>query len=209
MKKKLRKKSELRYEKIMEVALDIFLEKGYDKTSLNDIIKVSGGSLTLIYEHFFTKEDFFEAVLSRALSVFALDLTKEIKVNKDSTAEDFLFQLALLYTELIFQKRTIAILKLFFSYQGNDGHLKELFHKYLISNFDEAFVDFFSQEKNKELLRDKEDIFFYAQTFRHLLQKPLRDNFLVGNFDELSSLEFREKLIKKSIKLLFYGILKK
>lgn len=209
MKKNIRKKSELRYEKIMEVALEMFLEKGYEKTSLNDIIKVSGGSLTLIYEHFFTKEDFFEAVISRALSTFSRDFSQELQANKDDEAEDFLFQLALLYTELIFQKKTRELIKLFFSYQGNDGNLKELFSRYLISNFDQVFVEFFSQKGKEELLRSKEDLFFYAQTFRHMLQKPLLDNFLIGDFDELLSLEFREKVIKKSIQLFLYGILKK
>lgn len=53
-------------EKILEVALRLFLEKGYDKTSIQDIIDGLGGlSKGAIYHHFKSKEAILLAVTDR------------------------------------------------------------------------------------------------------------------------------------------------
>lgn len=44
---------------ILKVALELFLEKGYENTSLNDIVKVTGGSLATIYKKFENKNNLF------------------------------------------------------------------------------------------------------------------------------------------------------
>lgn len=45
-----------RQEKIKSVALELFLTKGYAKTSLSDIIKISGGSYSNIYTAYKNKK---------------------------------------------------------------------------------------------------------------------------------------------------------
>lgn len=46
---KLSEKTLQRQAKIKQVALNMFLEKGYEATNLKDIVKLSGGSLSSIY----------------------------------------------------------------------------------------------------------------------------------------------------------------
>lgn len=49
---------------IIEVATRLFMEKGYDKTSLNDIVSNLGGlTKGAIYQHFSSKEEIYEAVV--------------------------------------------------------------------------------------------------------------------------------------------------
>lgn len=43
------KKSEIRCKLILDAALELFLAKGYEATSLSDIIELSGGSLSSVY----------------------------------------------------------------------------------------------------------------------------------------------------------------
>ena len=45
-------KGKKRYELIVKTALDLFLKNGYEKTSLSDIVAISGGSLASIYTFF-------------------------------------------------------------------------------------------------------------------------------------------------------------
>lgn len=53
------KKSEIRYQRILEAALELFLAKGYEATGLSDIIAKSGGSLSSVYKYFDNKETLF------------------------------------------------------------------------------------------------------------------------------------------------------
>lgn len=53
-------------QKILEVAEQLFLEKGYDDTSIQDIIDGLGGlTKGVIYHHFKSKQDIFETIMSK------------------------------------------------------------------------------------------------------------------------------------------------
>ena len=51
--------------KILDTAERLFIEKGYDRTSLQDIIQATGLSKGAIYHHFTSKEDIFYSVCDR------------------------------------------------------------------------------------------------------------------------------------------------
>lgn len=57
------KKSEIRYKLILDAALELFLAKGYEATSLSDIIELSGGSLSSVYKYFDNKESLFLRII--------------------------------------------------------------------------------------------------------------------------------------------------
>lgn len=50
---------------ILDVATHLFIEKGYDATSLQDIINETNLSKGAIYHHFSSKEEIFEAIFHR------------------------------------------------------------------------------------------------------------------------------------------------
>ena len=50
---------------ILDVATHLFFEKGYDATSLQDIINETKLSKGAIYHHFSSKEEIFEAIFHR------------------------------------------------------------------------------------------------------------------------------------------------
>jgi len=49
-------------DRILDVALDLFIEKGYDKTSLREIAEALGFSKAAVYYHFASKEDILGAL---------------------------------------------------------------------------------------------------------------------------------------------------
>ncbi|WP_276936081.1 TetR/AcrR family transcriptional regulator, partial [Dielma fastidiosa] len=49
-------------EKILEVSLKLFSEKGYEKTTMQDIVNALGMSKGAIYHHFKSKEELVDAV---------------------------------------------------------------------------------------------------------------------------------------------------
>ena len=68
--------------KILDTAERMFIEKGYDKTSLQDIIQETGLSKGAIYHHFTSKEDIFYSVCDRIGQRNAVILAK---VRDDSS----------------------------------------------------------------------------------------------------------------------------
>ncbi len=54
---------EARRQAILEAAADLFIERGYGATSLNDVVRRSGGSLSTLYEMFGNKAGLFKALI--------------------------------------------------------------------------------------------------------------------------------------------------
>lgn len=53
-------------ERIMEVSFSLFLEKGFDKTSINDILKHLDIARGTLYYHFESKEAIMDAIIEKA-----------------------------------------------------------------------------------------------------------------------------------------------
>jgi len=77
-------------EKIVRSAAKLFLEKGYDNVSINDIIDVVGGSKGTIYSNFGSKEKLFEAVVEQMCS----DVTIRVDTRAVGTLEEQLTRIA-------------------------------------------------------------------------------------------------------------------
>ena len=67
--------------KIVSVSAKLFFEKGYSKTSMQDIVNELGMSKGAIFHHFKSKDDIFEAVIMR----MALD---QVDSYKDKLAKE-------------------------------------------------------------------------------------------------------------------------
>jgi AcrR family transcriptional regulator len=59
------KQARSKQEKILDVAAELFLERGYDAVSLDDILERAGGSKTTLYSYYGGKEGLFAAMVER------------------------------------------------------------------------------------------------------------------------------------------------
>ena len=60
--------------KILETATRLFATQGYDSTSLSQVARDASVSKALIFWHFETKENLFQAVVSRTIEPYSLHL---------------------------------------------------------------------------------------------------------------------------------------
>lgn len=72
-------RTKLRVDRFLEVATEVFLEKGYRDTRLTDIVARSGGSLSTLYASFGNKEGLVHAIMERSIRSFGegLDILDE------------------------------------------------------------------------------------------------------------------------------------
>ncbi len=78
-----RKKTLDTRDRILDAAEDVFYDKGYSNTTLNEIAEAAGVTRGAIYWHFKNKEDLFEAMCSRVRRPMS-EMIEEI-VEKDAT----------------------------------------------------------------------------------------------------------------------------
>ncbi|MHA2031371.1 MAG: TetR/AcrR family transcriptional regulator [Candidatus Kariarchaeaceae archaeon] len=77
---------QIAHKKILEAAEYLFAEKGYNGTSVNDIVEKSGQSKGAIYNHFENKERLFLALLDTQTNI-GLKQLRELFSEKDSTVQ--------------------------------------------------------------------------------------------------------------------------
>ncbi|MCM3783806.1 TetR/AcrR family transcriptional regulator [Neobacillus mesonae] len=70
-------------EQILQVSSKLFTEKGYEKTSVQDIIDELGMSKGAIYHHFKSKEDILEAVMKKQFS-YAAQMLDDLILNTEA-----------------------------------------------------------------------------------------------------------------------------
>lgn len=64
------RRGEIRVEKFIEAATQVFLEKGYRNARLSDVVALSGGSLSTLYNAFGGKHGLALAIMKRSIDVF-------------------------------------------------------------------------------------------------------------------------------------------
>jgi TetR/AcrR family transcriptional regulator, transcriptional repressor for nem operon len=75
-------------EQILFVSTKLFKEKGYEKTSIQDIIDALGMSKGAIYHHFKSKEEILNAVMDRQFSYAAQKLDQMIQDTQAANAKE-------------------------------------------------------------------------------------------------------------------------
>src|SRR5215831_7666898 len=75
---------EQRHERIVRAAAPLFLKKGYDNVSIDEIIGVVGGSKATIYAWFGGKEGLFEAVVHQKCGDVTVAIAVDAKGSLDA-----------------------------------------------------------------------------------------------------------------------------
>jgi len=70
-------RGEARRRAILDAALELFLERGYDDVSMNEVVQRAGGSLATLYRLFGSKEGLFEAILAELSNEIVAPLLDE------------------------------------------------------------------------------------------------------------------------------------
>jgi len=87
---KLQSRGLARRQAMLQAATELFLAQGYDNTSLSDILELSKGSRSTLYEQFGNKEGLLKAIIERSLEEIshAIDGMEDIpELNEDGLVE--------------------------------------------------------------------------------------------------------------------------
>jgi len=70
MSDRVKQKRDARRRELLDIALSLFMEMGYEKTSIRSLATRAGGDIGLIYHYFHSKNEIYEAALAYFNEIF-------------------------------------------------------------------------------------------------------------------------------------------
>ena len=203
-------KGKKRYELIVKTALDLFLKNGYEKTSLSDIVAISGGSLASIYTFFESKEGLFQAIIEQEIDALIKEVDEKIDLKISHSLEEFLTKFATIIFSIICTKKNISLGRIMMS-EGpkNGGKLGRVFLDQILNKIDLVLINFFERDEIKSQLNPKFPAKFITKCFKQcVIGLCYFDSLMLNEEPKLSKKE-REEHVTLCVELFLNGIIKK
>lgn len=193
---------------LYEVGLEMFLKHGYEKTNLSDIIKITGGSLSTVYEHFGNKEGFFEAIILKSMDDFHQNLHKKLLNTTCNSLEEFLIYLANAYMQVYFSEKSILLTRIIYA-QGykNDGKMAKAFEEKYADLMRNGLVKYIDQFNQNNILKFN-DYATLIEEFCTLIVEPEFTNMVFNVQKTPPTKEQKDKKIKRVVDMFLHGYLK-
>lgn len=111
-------------ERVLDVALELFTEQGYDKTSLREIADALGFTKAALYYHFEKKEDLLLALHLRMHELGSQSLRRLSELTKDGANVDAWVEVLEEFIDKVLENR-----KLFLLHLRNQQALQQIEHR--------------------------------------------------------------------------------
>ncbi len=191
-------------EKIMDASHELFASKGYDETTVSDIIKMAGSSRGGFYHHFNSKEEILEAITDNYIGEFSLLYNEAIEKHKGSYIELFNSIFSIFYEYKKDQVKDWDKLKKIFTFKGNHVIILKLakdFEELITSIYIRIIKD--GMEKGEFKVKYPKAL--AGLWTREMMQMSRRAQKQFDNDDEakefLNQLQFAEDLINRELGL--------
>lgn len=112
----MKTKSEARREAMLDIALDLFCEVGFDAASMSQIAARVGGSKATLYNYFSSKEELLLDAMLASARQYAEEVRLILQQSDDLSTQLHSFVVSLL--KLVNSARTIQILRVAISVSG-------------------------------------------------------------------------------------------
>ena len=203
-------KGKKRYELIVKTALELFLKNGYEKTSLSDIVAISGGSLASIYTFFESKEGLFQAIIEQEIDALIKEVDERIDLKISHSLEEFLTKFATIIFSIICTKKNISLGRIMISESSkNGGKLGRVFLDQILNRIDLVLINFFERDEVKSQLNPKFPAKFITKCFKQcVIGLCYFDSLMLNEEPKLSKKE-REEHVALCVELFLNGIIKK
>ena len=203
-------KGKKRYELIVKTALELFLKNGYEKTSLSDIVAISGGSLASIYTFFESKEGLFQAIIEQEIDNLIKEIDEKIDLKISHSLEEFLTKFATISFSIVCTKKNISLGRIMMSEGSkNGGKLDRVFLDQILNRIDLVLINFFERDEVKAELNPKFPVKFAAKCFmKNVIGLYYFDSLMINKEPKLSKKE-REEHVALCVELFLNGIIKK
>jgi len=174
---------------IVEAATSLFLDRGYDGTSMDEVAARAAVSKQTVYKQFADKEHLFAAVVlgvSGTADAFIDTVSQQLATPKD--LEKALTQLARLYLDTVMQPRVLQLRRLLIGQANRFPELGRAYYERVPQRTIAAIAGHFEQLAAKGMLRVADPL-LAAQHYAFLVLSIPMDEALVCGDHEFSRAE--------------------
>ncbi len=186
---------------IIQEALILFGEKGFDGTSMELIAQKSGYSKGNLYQYFESKEDLFSAVMKE--TSFHFDMRNIEKKFAGADLETLIYKMGLAYIKMFNSPERIAFVRTIIRDSNKNPEVGNIYHKEGIGYVANFIADFLARKKSD---LNPLNLQLAAKTYvGSLFSFVIQYKVVVGvdrNFSD-------EEIVNTSTKIFLNGILKR
>jgi len=174
---------------ILNSAATLFLENGFDGTSMDAVAKDAGVSKQTVYSHFASKETLFGEAVRAKIHNFSPDAALE--TMSEHTLEGDLRALTQNYVNLMLNHESIALMRLLAGAANKGNKLAEIFYEVSSSEILDRISDFFQTWAGKGELKIDDPKIATGQ-FLSLLKGEYHFRWMMGQIDGVSDTELAQ-----------------
>ena len=192
-----------RQQKFLETAEEMFLTQGYASTSVNEVVRLAGGSLVTLYRMFGNKLGLFEAVFRKKTMTFFNELEEGVVWSDD--IERSLLGFGQHMQSVILRSDGIAIYRLVLMENNADQQeIQRIYYKY----GPQVAIKMLATYLDKQVAADKiaiQDTYLAAAQFMEMIKGPFVNRLLFG--EVISEKEVQSALVQ-GVQIFMKGISK-
>lgn len=125
---------------IIDAASVLFLENGFDGTSMDEVAKRAGVSKQTVYSHFSSKEQLFSEAIHITIAKYFPDAALEMV--EDHTLESDLYVVAETYARLLLSEKAVAMHRVLVAAAAKGPELAQIFWQAGPAEMNEKLEDF-------------------------------------------------------------------
>ncbi len=130
------RRKEARPAELLEAALDLFVERGYAATKLDEVAARAGVAKGTLYLYFASKEELFKAVIQQGI-LPVVEQGEEMLAQHSGDAASLLRDLIYRWWELVGSTKLAGVVKLIISDAGNFPEVAAYFHEHVTRRIDD------------------------------------------------------------------------
>lgn len=190
-----------RQQKFLEVAEELFLTIGYANTSVNEVVKIAGGSLVTLYRMFGNKLGLFEAVFRKKTMSFFNELDEGVVWSDD--LEKSLISFGRHMQSVILREDGIAIYRLVLMENNADQQeIQRIYYKYGPQVAIEMLARYLDKQAEAQTIQ-VEDTYLAASQFMEMIKGPFVNRLLFG--EEISKQQV-EQALNQGVQIFMKGV---
>ncbi|OTG82569.1 TetR family transcriptional regulator [Acinetobacter sp. ANC 5054] len=156
---------------LLESATELFLKRGFEAVSLDDIVNHAGGSKASIYKYFGNKDGLFKAICDYRRSLFFKDICLPFNVNENTDIRAYLIRTLLNFHQHIVMPENAAFMRLIFEQTGRNPDIAQYIHEQGPKHIQNVIAEILTQAHEHGLIYCDNPLFsaqFYFGILRNL-----------------------------------------